>query len=374
MAKQKLTNKITAKKATKKNHKKSQATTIRNILLFLIILLLSAIVSFFSYIYINTTKESEKITHIKEQQTKTIEKKIKDIDKIEEEYRILNNKIKELKEEITQSNKSFEEETKELTIIPKVKEPKEEIKEPQVLEQYSTDYKNTPTVSYTEPKKPIIKTDKPKLAIVIDDVVFASQVKSLQSIAYPINMSFLPPTNNHPNSANIVNGLHNYMIHFPMEAMKFSQEEERTLHVGDSIDIIEKRVKELKKLYPKAKYTNNHTGSKFTSDEQSMDNFMKILKKYNIYFVDSKTTAKSVAYKYAKKYDVPFLSRDIFLDNVQEIKAIKEQLEKAIKVAKKQGYAIAIGHPYPTTVEVLKTANDILKDVEVVYIDEIPFL
>ena len=77
MAKQKLTNKITAKKATKKNHKKPQATTIRNILLFLIILLLSAIVSFFSYIYINTTKESEKITHIKEQQTKTIEKKIK---------------------------------------------------------------------------------------------------------------------------------------------------------------------------------------------------------------------------------------------------------------------------------------------------------
>lgn len=145
--------------------------------------------------------------------------------------------------------------------------------------------------------------------------------------------------------------------------------------MGDSITKIENRIVELKKLYPNAKYTNNHTGSKFTSDDESMDKLMSVLKEHNLIFLDSKTTSKTVAYKYAKKHKVPFLSRDVFLDNVQEFKAIQKQLRQAITFAKQRGYAIAIGHPYSSTIDVLKSSAELLKDeVEVVYINEIPLL
>jgi len=65
------------------------------------------------------------------------------------------------------------------------------------------------------------------------------------------------------------------------------------------------------------------------------------------------------------------LARDIFLDNIADIGYIKNQLKKAVKLAKKHGYAIAIGHPHSTTFKALATSGTILKDVDIVYIDEL---
>jgi polysaccharide deacetylase 2 family uncharacterized protein YibQ len=102
---------------------------------------------------------------------------------------------------------------------------------------------------------------------------------------------------------------------------------------------------------------------------------MTVNKKHNLIFLDSKTTANTVAYKYAKKHKVPFLSRDVFLDNVQEFKAIQKQLKQAVTFAKQRGYAIAIGHPYSSTIDVLKSSAEFLKEeVDIVYINEIPLL
>ena len=68
---------------------------------------------------------------------------------------------------------------------------------------------------------------------------------------------------------------------------------------------------------------------------------------------------------------MPVLSRDIFLDNIADVGYIHKQLQKAVALAKKKGQAIAIGHPRSTTVEALKQAGSILKDVEVVYVKEL---
>lgn len=184
-------------------------------------------------------------------------------------------------------------------------------------------------------------------------------------------MALMPPTEIHKDSASIAQSLNSYMVHLPLEATSRSAEESNTLHVGDDLAVIEKRIKQLKILYPKALYYNNHTGSKFTADEQSMDMLIQVLKNNNIQFVDSRTTPKSVAKQYATKYGMRYIGRNIFLDNIPTKNAIKIQLQKAIEIAKKTGSAIAIGHPYDATFDSLKESKDMLNGVTVVTIDKI---
>jgi len=88
--------------------------------------------------------------------------------------------------------------------------------------------------------------------------------------------------------------------------------------------------------------------------------------------MDSRTTSKTVGKKYAKKYNVPFLARNIFLDNKQEYNYIQNQLKKAIAIAKRSGYSIAIGHPHKITLKVLKESKHLLKGLNLVYIDKMP--
>lgn len=219
------------------------------------------------------------------------------------------------------------------------------------------------------------KSDKPKLVIIIDDVSTNTQKEKIQNIGYPITMAFLPPTPSHKESAKIAQNLKFYMIHFPMQASSaFKGEEINTLKITDSYEVIENRVKQLRAWYPNAIYTNNHTGSVFTENEEAMDKLFRALKKYNFIFVDSRTSAKSVAKKYAKKYEMPYIVRNTFIDNDRNFTAIQNQLKKAIEIAKKQGYAIAIGHPHDITLKVLKDSKHLLKDVEPILVNKLPYL
>lgn len=211
----------------------------------------------------------------------------------------------------------------------------------------------------------------PKLVIIIDDVSASHQVRAIKNIGYPVTMAFLPPTKNHPNSATIAKNVKNYMVHLPLEASKRNFEEDKTLHIGDSLKTIEKRIGEIQKLYPNTKYINNHTGSKFTSDYDSMDKLFKILKKYNYTFIDSKTIGNTPTKELAKKYKLKTFTRNIFLDNVHKEEYIQNQLKKAITMAKQTGFAIAIGHPHKVTTDTLKKSKHLLEGLELVYINEL---
>jgi polysaccharide deacetylase 2 family uncharacterized protein YibQ len=238
----------------------------------------------------------------------------------------------------------------------------------------------TTTNKIVESKNQIIKNKEKqktssngigKLVIIIDDITTEKQLSKIEQIGYPVTISFLPPTNLHKNSANIAQGLAIYMVHLPLEATSKIVEESDTLHVGDTLEVIESRIKELKKLYPKAIYYNNHTGSKFTENGESMDALMKVIKSNNLIFVDSKTSSKSVVEKYALKYEMRYISRDIFLDNIPSKESIRKQLKKAVSIAQSTGKAIAIGHPYDVTFQTLRDSKDILEGVEIVFIDKI---
>ncbi len=272
--------------------------------------------------------------------------------------------IKKVKEEIINKNK--EPENKNI-IKEKIKEQTTKKDE---KEKYDEKSIITSKDKYTHDPK-----IKPKLVIIIDDVSTEKQKNSILNIGYPITMAFLPPTNGHPNSAQIAQNIPFHMIHFPMQASTaFKGPEVDTLKVSDTYEQIEARVKKLREWYPKAKYTNNHTGSVFTENDEAMAKLYKALAKYNFIFVDSRTSAKSVAKKYSAKYNMPYIVRNTFLDNTKDFTAIQNQLKDAIRIAKKQGYAIAIGHPYDITIKVLKESKHLLNEVEPVLLNKLPYL
>ena len=211
----------------------------------------------------------------------------------------------------------------------------------------------------------------PKLAIIIDDVAFLHEIRDIKKIPFKITPSFFPPSKRHPDTYKFAKDFKFYMIHLPMEAYKFSRIEENTIKVKDSSKAMERVIKRVRKWFPKAVYINNHTGSKFTSDKKAMEELFHILKKYDFKFLDSKTSPYSKALIVAKEFNETIFSRDIFLDNIANVDYIKNQLRKAVKLAKKRGYAIAIGHPRRATLKALRDAKDILKGVDVVYVNEL---
>ncbi len=212
---------------------------------------------------------------------------------------------------------------------------------------------------------------KPKLAIIIDDVSFRSQARKIQGLPYKVTPSFLPPTKSHPDTPSLAKNFSVYMVHLPLEAFEHARPETRTLKKGESFASVDRWISFIKSKFPRASYYNNHTGSKFTSDKDSMDKLFRALKKRHIRFLDSKTTSKSKAKMMSRKYNVKMLKRDVFLDNIQESGYIKKQILQAISVAKKRGSAIAICHPKKVTLQTLKNAKHMFKDVQLVYINEI---
>ncbi len=107
---------------------------------------------------------------------------------------------------------------------------------------------------------------------------------------------------------------------------------------------------------PYVRGVNNHMGSELTRQPASMEWLMAELAQRGLYFVDSRTTAETVAAKSAQTAGVPHLSRRVFLDNVPTEEAIEERFEYAIAEAQRMGVAVAIGHPHPATVAFLQRA------------------
>jgi hypothetical protein len=104
---------------------------------------------------------------------------------------------------------------------------------------------------------------------------------------------------------------------------------------------------------PYAAGVNNHQGSRATTDAPLMDGVMRALAARHLFFIDSRTTAATVAYDTAERDGVRAAWRKVFLDDVATRPAVLKQLQLAVRDARKQGWAIAIGHPHPATIATL---------------------
>ena len=196
-----------------------------------------------------------------------------------------------------------------------------------------------------------------RLAIILDDLGGDEKAaKEVFALPFPLTVSVLP---NHPHSAEIAREAHQrgfeVMLHLPMQAMGNEKPEDVELKPGMATADVTKDVDEMLQTVPFVAGVNNHQGSQATSDQELMDELMPALRSRNLFYVDSRTTAATVAYDTAKDNGVAAGFRNVpFLDDVQDVRAIQKQLELAFKGAKEKGAAIAIGHPHPATLRALR--------------------
>ena len=222
-------------------------------------------------------------------------------------------------------------------------------------------------VKYTHPKKA-----KPKLAIILDDVSFAAEVRDVKALGLSkVNFSFFPVTNRHPQTAELASREPFYMVHLPLEAMHFTAEEPKTLHVNDSMKKMEQRLADIKKDFPRLRYVNNHTGSKFTSSNQAVTKLFKAARRHNLDIIDSRTIASTQLPEVYGSFNRKLLSRDVFLDHQSDVNYICGQIKVAVNTAIHKGKAIAIGHPRKHTIQALRKCKSYLKAVDLVYVTEL---
>jgi len=316
----------------------------------------------------NQKSKIKKVSIENQKSTKELMKKMKKM--LEIEKQTIKKELKTKQSE--QNNTNLQ--AKKTALKERIKKHNEEnISKPNYLSEV-TDYKKSLKFLKVRKKrkKSVVRyKGLPRLAIIIDDVSFANQVKMMLKIPYIINPSFFPPTPRHPNTVKLSKKFKFIMIHLPLEALSYAHPEPDTLLASDSYKTIQNRIKQIKYKFPKVKYYNNHTGSKFTSNLSAMRKLLKIMKNQGLHFIDSRTTADTKAGKVSKELHVKLLSRDVFLDNSVKKADILKQLKRAVKIAKKTGYAIAIGHPHANTLDVLIHSKSYLKGVRLVYVNQL---
>ncbi|RUM66265.1 MAG: divergent polysaccharide deacetylase family protein [Sulfurospirillum sp.] len=223
-----------------------------------------------------------------------------------------------------------------------------------------------------KPLKPKVFNDKTaRLVIIMDDIGNSRQVQHLKELGMKITPSIFPSTKSHPNTPKFAKSFKCYMVHVPMEAYHFNRVEENTLKVSDSLNKIDQKISSIHKDFPNAVAINNHTGSKFTSNIEAMDRLFCTLNKYHIHFIDSKTAPHTLGEKMQKIHKSLVYTRDVFLDNKPDVDYIITQILKAVKKAKRKGFAIAICHPRKETFKALKSAKNLLEDVKLIYAKEL---
>jgi uncharacterized protein len=196
-----------------------------------------------------------------------------------------------------------------------------------------------------------------RLAIVLDDLGNDRSVADeVFALRVPITISVLPF---HAHSEEIAREARQHgcevMLHLPMQSVVNESPEQQELHPGLTPDQVRAIVEKMLDAVPEADGVNNHQGSQATADITLMNELMLILKDEGVFYVDSRTTAATVAFDAAKHAGVRTAFRNVpFLDDVQNPEAVKRQLLLAIQGAKRKGEAIAIGHPHSATLAALR--------------------
>ncbi len=198
---------------------------------------------------------------------------------------------------------------------------------------------------------------QPTIAIIIDDLGYLKQ-RDTRAVRLPgpVTLAFLPQTPHARTLAQLAHQLNKeVMLHLPMESM-------HGLKLGPgglTLDMTATQFTQQLKLdlasIPHVAGVNNHMGSLLTQHPGHMQWLMQELRKHNgLYFVDSFTTKTSIAQQLANENWIPNLRRDVFLDHDRNLDAIRFHFRRLIKMAKKNGSALAIGHPFPETMMVLE--------------------
>ncbi len=212
-------------------------------------------------------------------------------------------------------------------------------------------------------EKPAAATDRkrgtlPRIAIIIDDIGYdRKNAEALAMLDHNLTFSILPGS---PYGKEIAKTLHHQgfplMLHLPMEPVEYPEVDPGSnalLSIMSPDELISQLRRNLDEI-PNIEGVNNHMGSRLTTLSEKMNQIFSILKKRDLFFIDSITASDSMCASSAKLLKVNFARRDVFIDNIQDAGYINGQLEQLMEIAEKNGEAIGIAHPYSATVDTLK--------------------
>jgi polysaccharide deacetylase 2 family uncharacterized protein YibQ len=196
-----------------------------------------------------------------------------------------------------------------------------------------------------------------RLAIILDDFGYdRAAADTLLALPFPLTVAVIPHL---PLSTEVAEEAFRrgdqVLLHLPMESESDgAKPEEIELHVGMTPAQVDEALAGMLDSVPHAVGVNNHQGSRATADPALMQALMPALRQRGLFFIDSRTTAATVAYDTAERDGVRAASRKVFLDDTPTREAILAQLDLAARDALRDGWSIAIGHPHPATIGALR--------------------
>ncbi|AVH36512.1 divergent polysaccharide deacetylase family protein [Pseudomonas monteilii] len=194
--------------------------------------------------------------------------------------------------------------------------------------------------------------NKAYMSIIIDDLGQSTERDSRTlALPGPVTMAIMPDT---PHASDFARQAHKagktVILHMPMDPATGPY----AWHPELPLPVLASRLDAALAKVPFAAGINNHMGSRMTAQRDAMTWLMGELQQRHLFFVDSRTSAATVAAAEAQRIGLAHVSRDVFLDDVRTTEAITGQLQQGIALARKQGSAVLIGHPYPQTLQVLE--------------------
>ncbi len=200
-----------------------------------------------------------------------------------------------------------------------------------------------------------INENRPQISIVIDDMgVVKSKTENIINISAPLTLSFLPYADDLVEVTRRARQLgHELMIHLPMEPKGDMDPGPHAMITGSSKQNMMDDLLFNLSQFEGYVGLNNHMGSAFTEDSDGLNLILNEVQKRGLLVLDSRTSRGSLLAKISSEKNIPNMTRDIFLDNEQNVTYILRQLEKLTVMAQRRGSAVAIGHPYKETIEAL---------------------
>ncbi len=224
---------------------------------------------------------------------------------------------------------------------------------------------------------PSRKEPRKKVAIIIDDMGYnLDAIQEICSFQKPLTVSILPFSPFAQETALIAhqNNLE-VMLHLPLESVNNNAENdiEGLIHSLMREEEIRKILDTSLEQIPYIKGVNNHMGSKITPNKIFMNIILDTLKERDLFFVDSRTTTRSIAYDVAQRMKIPSAYRHVFLDGESQEDYIKGKLIELFRLAQKNEKAVGICHPIDETLKVLKENLHLADkyELELVFVSQI---
>ncbi len=212
---------------------------------------------------------------------------------------------------------------------------------------------------------PIDLDGRPKIVIVLDDVgLDQRRGRRATALPGPLTLSYMAYADGLGRQLSAARDAgHELLLHVPMEPRSTAVDPgPNVLLSGMPRDELLKSISWNLDQASGFVGINNHMGSRFTADRESMDTVVEELRRRGLLFLDSVTSNQSVAHRAARDGGIPYAVRNVFLDHEDDLEAIRRQLRQVERLANRSGVAIAIGHPRDKTLEALAAWLPSLED------------